>query len=161
MFKPERETTRHTRIGLLLTAGAICALLPIAALLAHPSGAFTLTSASASNQPTAIGNVAYPVSNVSHPTVNQQNDRFSQVAAVNIPDTSGSTQYAYNLDKQLTQIVQPGGVTVTFGYDSAGRPSAVTHPSGSVNINYAPLTGNLAQLLTADGITLTYGYDGP
>jgi RHS repeat-associated protein len=161
MFKAERQTTMHTRIGVLLTAGAICALLPVAALLAYPSEAFTQTSASSTNQPTAIGNVAYPASNVSHPTANQQNDRFSQMAGVNIPDTSGSTQYAYNLDQQITQLIQPGGVTVTFGYDSAGRPSDVTHPSGWVNISYAVLTGNLSQLVTADGITLTYGYDGP
>jgi RHS repeat-associated protein len=100
--------------------------------------------------------------NVSYASANQQGIYSPEKLSMSLVETTaGSTQYTYDLDQQLTQLIQPGGVTVTFGYDGAGRPSAVTHPSGSVNISYAPLTGDLSQLVTADSITLTYGYDGP
>lgn len=78
------------------------------------------------------------------------------------PESGGasSTHYTYNLDRQLTEIVQPGGVTITFGYDSAGRPSSLTHPLGGTSASYDPVTGNLIQLGSSDGVTQTYGYDG-
>ena len=36
------------------------------------------------------------------------------------------TQYAYNLDKQLTTITRPDGQLVEVGYDTAGRTSGIT-----------------------------------
>src|SRR5947209_2617858 len=68
----------------------------------------------------SAGNVN-PVANLTYASANQKDDHSSQAVSMSqVSTTTGSTQFTYNLDRQLTQIVQPGGVTVTFGYDSAG-----------------------------------------
>jgi len=53
----------------------------------------------------------------------------------NPPDVSpgtDKTQYSYNIDRQLTQILRPDGQTVDFAYDTGGRLSTITFPGGSV-----------------------------
>ncbi|MBF0634541.1 MAG: hypothetical protein HQK85_07790 [Nitrospinae bacterium] len=80
-----------------------------------------------------------------------------------------STTYAYNLDKQLTRITRPDGQTIDYGYDTAGRLSAITLPGASVNYTY-PIGGGccgnpaLPQTITRNSggatQTLNYTYDG-
>jgi RHS repeat-associated protein len=102
------------------------------------------------------------VSSVSYTAANQQSSYSPPVAGGSAAGTtSNPTQFTYNLDQQLTQIIQPGGVTVSFGYDSAGRPSTITHNLGSVSIAYAPVMDHIAQIGSSDGVSITYGYDGP
>jgi len=71
------------------------------------------------------------------------------------------TQYAYNLAKQLTQILRPDGETVDFTYDAtSGKLTAITIPRGSYGYAYDAATGKLDTLTAPDGGTLTYTYDG-
>lgn len=70
-----------------------------------------------------------------------------------------STQYAYNLDKQLTQITRPDGQAISLNYDSGGRLSTMTMPSGQLTYSYNATTGNLSSV-AAPGETLSYSYDG-
>lgn len=71
-----------------------------------------------------------------------------------------ATQYAYNLDKQLTQITRPDGQTVSFSYNSGGRLSGITLPNGTITYAYNPTTGQLQTLTAPDNSTVSYAYDG-
>ena len=73
---------------------------------------------------------------------------------------TGATQFAYNLDRQLTTITQPGGVTINYGYDAAGRLSTRTIAAGTYNFSYSATTGNLTGLTAPSGPTLAFAYDG-
>ena len=70
--------------------------------------------------------------------------------------------YAYNLDRQLTQITRPDSQTIAFGYDTGGRASTVTVPGGQIGYGYDPTTGNLSSVTGpyASTDSLTFGYDG-
>jgi RHS repeat-associated protein len=78
------------------------------------------------------------------------------------PAVTGSgtnqTQYTYNLDGQLTGVERPDGVTISLGYDTAGRLSTITQPRGTTTLTYA--SGNVKTITAPDGAVLTYGYDG-
>ncbi len=87
-----------------------------------------------------------------------------------------TTQYTYNLDKQLTLITRPDGQTVSLDYDTGGRLQSVIAVSQSPEqsegaatqsqISYAYDTaGRLASLSTQNSQlptpnSLTYTYDG-
>ena len=78
---------------------------------------------------------------------------------VGIGDTS--TTYAYNADKQLTQITRPSpdGLTLSFAYDGAGRLSTLTLPDGQLSYGYDATTGKLSSVTNPDG-TVSYSYNG-
>ncbi|MCA9982175.1 MAG: hypothetical protein KDD89_15125, partial [Anaerolineales bacterium] len=69
-------------------------------------------------------------------------------------------QYSYNADHQLTQILRPGGDTVSMAYDTAGRPTSLTVAQGAYTYAYDPTTGQLASVSAPAGSTVSYGYDG-
>jgi YD repeat-containing protein len=73
---------------------------------------------------------------------------------------SGSTVYTYNLDKELTRITRPDGQILDFTYDSAGRLSGLTIPSGQLSYAYNAMTGKLTRITAPDGGMLDYTYDG-
>jgi RHS repeat-associated protein len=72
-----------------------------------------------------------------------------------------STQYSYNLDRQLTLVTRPDGQTLQLGYEpTGGRLNTLTLPgSQTITYAYSGTTGNLASI-TAPGSTLAYTYDG-
>ena len=72
-----------------------------------------------------------------------------------------NTQYAYNLDKQLTTVTRPDNQTIQLGYEpTAGRLSTLTLPGSQVTTYaYSPTAGTLSSI-TAPGSTLSYTYDG-
>ncbi len=70
-----------------------------------------------------------------------------------------TTQYTYNLDRQLTLVTRPDGQTISPGYETGGRLSSLTLPTGPVGYSYDPTRGTLASV-TAPGETLSYSYDG-
>ncbi|KAA3656246.1 MAG: hypothetical protein DWQ04_31670, partial [Chloroflexi bacterium] len=87
------------------------------------------------------------------------------VASYTPPAVSGSgsnsTLYAYNSDKQLTQITRPDGQIIAYGYDSGGRLQNLTTPRGPFTYAYQPASGNLTTITAPDGGgTLAYSYDG-
>lgn len=82
----------------------------------------------------------------------------------NPPDSGFSprnTQYAYNLDRQLTTVTRPDGQTIQLGYEpTGGRLSTLTLPGNLVTTYaYGATTGTLSSI-TAPGSTLSYTYDG-
>ncbi|MFO0700343.1 MAG: transposase [Nitrospira sp.] len=86
------------------------------------------------------------------------------VSNYNPPDTGFSprnTQYAYNVDRQLTTVTRPDGQTIQLGYEpTGGRLSTLTLPGSQVmTYAYGATTGTLNSI-TAPGSTLSYTYDG-
>jgi RHS repeat-associated protein len=82
----------------------------------------------------------------------------------NPPDagfTPRNTQYAYNLDRQLTTVTRPDGQTIQLGYESTGgRLTTLTLPGNLVTTYaYDPTKGTLSTI-TAPGSVLAYTYDG-
>ncbi len=78
-------------------------------------------------------------------------------AAGSIP---GTIKYAYNKDRQLTQVSLPSGKYIKYAYDAAGRTSTVTIPSGKTTYTYDAKTGQLASATSPDNVTTSYTYDG-
>jgi len=70
------------------------------------------------------------------------------------------TSYAYDLDKKLESVLQPGNRLIAYDYDTAGRLSETTFPGGDVVRNYSPSTGKLASLEGPYGVDLSFTYDG-
>ena len=75
--------------------------------------------------------------------------------------STGPTTYSYNLDHDLTTITRPDGTSIAFGYDSAGRLSAVTTPSKIISYTYDSASGNLSAASIRNDESLSYGYNGP
>jgi RHS repeat-associated protein len=72
-----------------------------------------------------------------------------------------ATEYRYNPDRQLTQVIRPDGVTIGFGYEpTTGRPSTVTFDRGTVGLSYGSTTGQLTGLTGPAGVSLAFTYDG-
>jgi RHS repeat-associated protein len=73
-----------------------------------------------------------------------------------------TTQYSYNLDRQLTLVTRPDGQTLQLGYEpTGGRLSTLTLPGSQVtSYTYSATTGNLSTITTPGGQTLSYTYDG-
>ncbi|MBK8939706.1 MAG: hypothetical protein IPM79_19315 [Polyangiaceae bacterium] len=71
----------------------------------------------------------------------------------------GATEYAYDLDRALTEVLQPGPRLVEHTYDGAGRPETTTFPGGVVTRGYDTATGKLTTLAGPD-VTLTSTHDG-
>ena len=74
---------------------------------------------------------------------------------------AGATTYAYNNDRDTTQITRPDLQTIGFGYDTAGRLSSLTTPSETIGYTYDSTTGNLSSASVTGGEALSYGYNGP
>ena len=69
--------------------------------------------------------------------------------------------YSYNLNDQVTGVSHAGGggLSVTYGYDTAGRNSSRVDPSGTTTYTYDQLGRLLTRKNTAGGGTITYTYD--
>lgn len=88
-------------------------------------------------------------------------DLTSGYTPPNVGLPSHATAYSYNLDRQLTAIQRPDGITVGFGYEaSTGRPSSVTFDRGTLAFGYSSATGQLTSMTAPGGLGLTFGYDG-
>ena len=70
------------------------------------------------------------------------------------------TQYFYDLDKQLTQIMRPDGQSVDFIYDDAGRLAAMDTNPVAINYGYDHSSGQLTHIETSDNNILSFNYDG-
>jgi RHS repeat-associated protein len=90
-------------------------------------------------------------------------DKIDQQTLYTPPDVgagSNSTQYSYNLDKQLTQIARPDGLTLDFAYDNAGRLKTLITPDGATAYSYDAVTGKLVGIDTPAGNGLDYAFNG-
>jgi YD repeat-containing protein len=82
----------------------------------------------------------------------------------NPPDAGFSprnTQYAYNLDRQLTTVTRPDGQTIQLGYEpTGGRLSTIALPGSLVTTYAYDATKGTLSTITAPNSTLAYTYDG-
>lgn len=69
--------------------------------------------------------------------------------------------YTYNLNDQVTGVSHAGGggLSVSYGYDTAGRINSRVDPSGTTTYTYDQLGRLLTRKNTAGGGTITYTYD--
>jgi len=59
-------------------------------------------------------------------------NKVNQESEYNPPDIGlpvDVTRYEYNLDKDLTRVIQPDGQTIEYNYDTAGRTASVVDPA--------------------------------
>ena len=92
-------------------------------------------------------------------TINYSYDALGRVKQ------DGDLAYEYDDNDNLTEIAYPGGVTATYGYDFADRPSSLTvddgvNPSVQIasSITYEP-GGPLKTLSLANGVMETRTFD--
>jgi len=72
-----------------------------------------------------------------------------------------ATNYTYNLDKQLTNVIRPDGQTVTLNYDPVkGQLTTLTIPRGNYGYGYNAISGQLNSITAPDGGSLALAYDG-
>ncbi len=71
------------------------------------------------------------------------------------------TVYAYNLDKDLTQVTRPDGQTVSLNYGvTTGKLDSMTIPTGNYSYSYNATSGQLNSITAPDNGVLSYSYDG-
>ncbi len=88
---------------------------------------------------------------------------LNQMSGYDPPDADfspDSTTFTYNLDGQVTAIHRPGGSSLVFAYDDAGRALSYSHDTYSITAGYDENNGHLTTLTTADGIVHTLTWDG-
>jgi YD repeat-containing protein len=85
-------------------------------------------------------------------------DRTAAYLPPSVPG-GGPTGYAFNLDKQPTEIQRPDGQTTAFGYDTGGRLSTVTFSRGPLQYGY-DTAGRVSSLSDPGGVNLAFTYDG-
>jgi RHS repeat-associated protein len=71
-----------------------------------------------------------------------------------------TTNYTYNLAKQLTREVLPNGTVIDYAYCACGRPTDITTPWGNYAYTYSSTTGQLTNVTGPGGFALNTGYDG-
>ena len=122
--------------------------------------------------------VGYPILSLDEAGTGRQSwtDAFGRLIEVDEPDpasgslTSGSptaTCYAYDLNNNLTQVVENGSRTRSFTYDSLSRLTQAVNPeSGTINYTYdadgnvTTKTSPQANQTGSATTTLSFCYDG-
>jgi RHS repeat-associated protein len=70
------------------------------------------------------------------------------------------TTYDWSDDRELTQILKPGGRVVEFDYDAGGRLETVSHSGGETEYGYDAQTGKPAFTETDSGERTSFAWDG-
>ena len=74
---------------------------------------------------------------------------------------STATEYAWDVDRQLTRVTRPDGTHLDLAYDGAGRAITMTLPSGVARYTYDATSGKLTSIAAAGGGgTLGFSYNG-
>ncbi len=72
-----------------------------------------------------------------------------------------STQYHYNLDRKLIEIVRPDGEKITFDYKpSSGLLNLISTSFGTYNYSYKPNSNLISKISSPDQENLEYKYLG-
>jgi RHS repeat-associated protein len=74
-------------------------------------------------------------------------------------DASGTTQFAWDFENRLTQVVTPSSGSVTYKYDALGR-RIQSAPSTGVSTNFAYDGDDVVKDINSDGTTVEY-LNGP
>lgn len=85
-----------------------------------------------------------------------QNDSYVPPTVSN----GGGTQYVYDKDRQLSQIIRPDNQTLSLVYDTAGRLDTLKTPLGDYGYDYQLTTGQLTQLTSPTAGKLDFSYNG-
>jgi RHS repeat-associated protein len=76
-----------------------------------------------------------------------------------LTDRNGNTtQYIYDTNQRLTQIIDPAGGITTFNYTN-GYLSSITDPQGRTTTFTIDANGDLVSITDPDGSVTTYSYD--
>ncbi len=86
-------------------------------------------------------------------------DLVSRYIPPDVGAGTNATEYAYNADRQITQVRRPDGNTIDSGYDAAGRLATIAVVRGTYTNTY-DAAGRLASITAPDGGTVSYTYDG-
>lgn len=89
---------------------------------------------------------------------------FGKLASYTAPDAGSGpavTSFTYDADEHLTRITRPGGQTIDFSYDAAGRQIARTVAAGATTFTHSPTSGLVTTVTAPGGSTLSFAYDGP
>jgi len=87
-------------------------------------------------------------------------DLIDQLIGYSTPTPAGTTQYTYNLDRQLTSIQRPGGLSANFNYDPvSGKLLNVVDAHQTTTIDYNS-SGQILTKATGSGDAMDYQYDG-
>jgi RHS repeat-associated protein len=122
-----------------------------------PGGRAVLFAYDSSGNLTSVTPPGRPAHTFSHTSVDQP----GSYTPPNVGLPNPATSYSYNLDRQLTQITRPDGITVGIGYEATtGRPSTITFDRGQLAYSYQPTSGLLSGITAPGGLTLAYTYDG-
>ena len=110
-----------------------------------------------------------PVHNFYYDTVDLP-DIYEAPLVTGITEPERRTEYTYNLDRQVEDIVRPDGTTIHLTYEltkegyaqSTGKLQKITVPGrGDIELTYETTGGKkLSTVSTPEGDTLTYAYDG-
>ena len=124
---------------------------------AAPAGTLTYTY-------DASGNVAsMQSSNVNGTSVNYAWDAANQLVSVTDNRIAGGmTTTAYAVTGRPSQIVQPSGVTATYGYDNMNRLTSLVWSKGAPFASWTSTYSSRGQRLTStelSGRQVAYGYD--
>ncbi|MBI3939539.1 MAG: RHS repeat protein [Acidobacteria bacterium] len=76
-----------------------------------------------------------------------------------VTDGTGTTTYAYNALREVTDIRYPTGKAVSISYDAAGNISSIIYPN-SFSVRYAYDKRNRVSSVAWDGNSVSYTYDG-
>ncbi|MFT4724310.1 MAG: RHS repeat-associated protein [Colwellia sp.] len=88
-----------------------------------------------------------------------KNSSYMPPAVAEIPQSS--TQYSYNLDKQLELISLPDGQKVDYVYHATkGHKIQTKIPRGNFDYAYNAITGQINQVTAPDGGKVVFTYDG-
>ena len=74
-------------------------------------------------------------------------------------DASGTTQFAWDFENRLTQVVTPASGSVTYKYDALGRRIQRT-PSSGISTNFIYDDQDVVKDINSDGTTVEY-LNGP
>jgi RHS repeat-associated protein len=74
-------------------------------------------------------------------------------------DASGTTQFAWDFENRLTQVVTPASGSVTYKYDALGRRIQRT-PSSGISTNFVYDGQDVVKDINSDGTTVEY-LNGP
>ncbi|MBA6328246.1 hypothetical protein H4J46_09895 [Colwellia sp. MB02u-6] len=112
----------------------------------------------------ANGNITAitPANNETHSFDYTKVDRTSDYTPPDVAEISQvSTQYSYNLDKQLELITLPNGQEVDYIYHATkGHKIQTIIPRGNFDFAYNATTGQIKQVIAPDGGKIEFTYDG-
>jgi RHS repeat-associated protein len=86
-------------------------------------------------------------------------DRVAQYTPPSVPG-SGSTNYKYNSDRQLSLVTRPDNSTVSLDYYGSGRLHTLTVGRGAYTATFNSTTGHLSTITAPDNGTFSPTYSG-